>query len=62
MHGIEQLAECVMAELDQLSYAKKKSAAIQAPRIKKIEDDGRAGAQGRKTEEEKKDAPKCMYT
>ena len=61
MHGIEQLAECVMAELDHLSYAKKKSAAIQAPRIKKMEDDGRAGAQGRKTEEEKEDAPKCRY-
>ena len=61
MSGIEQFAECIMAELDQVSYAKKKSAALQAPKVKKLEEAGRNGAGGRKTEEERKDAPKCKF-
>lgn len=61
MKGIEQLAECVMAELDQVSYAKKKSAALQAPKVKKLEEEGKGGSGGRKAEEEKKDAPKCKF-
>ena len=61
MTGIEQLAGCIMAELDQFSYAKKKSAALQAPKMKKVEDAAKGGQGGRKPEEEKKDAPKCKF-
>ena len=61
MTGIEQLAECIMAELDQVSYAKKKSAALQAPKVKRMEENGREGMGGRKNEEEKKDVPKCKF-
>ena len=60
MTGIEQLAECIMAELDQFSYAKKKSAALQAPKLKKVEDAAKGGQGGRKPEEEK-DAPRCKF-
>ena len=61
MTGIEQLAGCIIAELDQFSYAKKKSAALQAPKMKKVEDAAKGGQGGRKPEEEKKDAPKCKF-
>ena len=46
MTGIEQLAECIRAELDQSSYAKKKSAALQAPQVKRVEE-ATKGGQGR---------------
>ena len=60
MSGIEQLAECIMAELDQVSYAKKK-AALQAPKVRRLEEFGKNGQGGRKAEEERKEIPKCKF-
>eukprot|EP00434_Breviolum_minutum_P044337 symbB.v1.2.039588.t1/scaffold6451.1/size17988/3 len=60
MSGIEQLAECIMAELDQVSYAKKK-AALQAPKVRRLEEFGKNGHGGRKADEERKEIPKCKF-
>ncbi len=61
MQGIEPLAECIMAELDQVSYAKKKSAALQNPKVRRMEETGRNNNGGGKQEEEKKEVPKCRF-
>lgn len=61
MTGIEQLAECIMAELDQVSYAKKKATALQPPKIKKFEEPGRGSPGPRRVEDEKKEVPKCRF-
>ena len=61
MQGIEQLAECIMAELDQVSYAKKKSAALQPPKVKRMEEAGRNNNGGGKQDEERKEIPKCKF-
>ena len=48
MKGIEQLAECLLAEFDQLSYSKRKQEKI-VPKMKKLEESkekgGREGVQ-----------------
>ena len=61
MQGIEQLAECIMAELDQVSYAKKKAAVMVPPKMKKLEEPGRNGGGGRRSEEERKEVPKRKF-
>ena len=48
--GVEQLAECMLAELDQLSYSKRKgtsSSANQPPKLKKVEETSKGGDERR---------------
>ena len=61
MKGIEQLAECLLAEFDQLSYSKRKQDKV-LPKIKKLEETKeRGGKEGSsKKGEENKPAP-CRF-
>ena len=66
MKGIEQLAECLLAEFDQMSYSKRKdkSAPLPAPgpKVRKAEEEKKGSYGGpKKSEEERKDVPKCKY-
>ena len=63
MKGIEQLAECLLAEFDQLSYSKRKQdKAAPAVRMKKLEEGKEKGGKdgGSKKGEDSKPAP-CRF-
>ena len=53
MSSIEQLAECLLAEMDQVSYTKKKEkmAVAAVPKARKLEDAGKNEGQVKKSEE-----------
>ena len=63
--SIDQLAECLLAEMDQVSYAKKKEKAAIAgvPKARKMEEAGKRSEvpQAKKGDEDKKEMPKCKY-
>ena len=65
MSSIDQLAECLLAEMDQVSYAKKKEKAAIAgvPKARKMEEAGKRSEvpQAKKGDEGKKEMPKCKY-
>ena len=58
--NIEQLAECLMAELDQLSYAKRKNQALQPPKIKKFEEEAKPEGSPPKKGDDGKRSP-CKF-
>ena len=57
LRSIEQFAECLIAEMDQVSHLKKKTVQPQ-PKIKKFEEEGKP--EGKKQEDEKKASP-CKF-
>ena len=60
MKGIEQLAECLLAEFDQLSYSKRKQEKI-VPKMKKLEESKeKGGREGGSKKGEEKPAP-CRF-
>ena len=65
MSSIDQLAECLLAEMDQVSYAKKKEKAAIAgvPKARKMQEAGKRSEvpQAKKGDEGKKEMPKCKY-
>lgn len=61
--SLEQWAECLMAEFDQLSYAKKKKMGTAGqPKIRKAKEEEKAAQWGGgKPDQPKKEPPKCKY-
>ena len=58
--GVEHLAECLLAEFDQLSYAKKRAGGGPALKVKKLEGQEEKLGTPKKPEEDKKVAP-CKF-
>ena len=59
--GVEHLAECLLAEFDQLSYAKKRASAAQPAKIKRMEGTDEKPSPGKRGDEERRTAPCKFY-
>lgn len=61
MQGVESLAECLLAELDQVSYAKRKLNPNPGPKVRKFDGERQIEGEEAKKDDAKKDVPKCRF-